>query len=684
MHKKYFMFTMLLALSILFSDNYGNYSHAASGISLKWKKILKIETKQSGVIHPAFNKKFFHLFYSNNGYYSVPLNNLNNPKSWKYFKYPLIKIRNSPFNIGNVNALGDEILIKCRQYLFIAKINEVGEFEKLERQFYEIDSSRPFKFIHKYNRLYFLSYNSNAHPWYGITTFNTNMTLNSWRFNAIKPKVSIGLADASIFNGFMYWVYGDKTGVLKLNEDGIIDNFSYNATIPKGEAKNVIGLNGMVYLFTNTGMIYGGNTDKNGTIYEWNELGRLPIKTSDKNTSRIIHNGDSIFLFYSYSRRNPKQKALKHYLDIYKAKVQNNNLLNDNVTELLTYQELTKEKIIKPESKIHFIKYLPNQNILYAWDATQNRMLVSKNRGKGWNYSKLSFSHDDRDSNSKAGRFIYLDNFSKSSELLVMLHWGIYKADSEFIKFDLCTKQIKNFYSNSSPNTKLFAIDPFNNDIILYGAKYKSGNYGKNWLRRGPEQCKLTSMMFLPKTEGYSIAACKGYYHNTSNIIISTNHGDSWRNIGDWAKENKFKISDKYGNISKADNDPIIRSDQNDVVYVISPTEKLPRAKAFDYIKTKQIDFKNKIYKNYLFYFKEELRIKDAIIIPGSKSKILIATDKGLFSSNNGGINYRKIINEKFYALSIDSNDSQAIWAGGLGKFYFSKDFGNSWAQINE
>ncbi len=575
-----------------------------------------------------------------------------------------------------------------------------------------------------YGRLYTFGQNSsNGYVWYGLNLPTANGHITKWNTFWVDPKQKGHIVDATFYDGKIFYLdsysYGVKTGVIPINENGMLGLSSMNTELPGGvklsAGKSIVSFNDVLYVLNASGRVVSAPIDPSGTIYEWYDLGKIPGRPVGdiygETFSYPSHWYSSAYLTttkqgllsistkFIKTKKNGKQ-VLQQETTIHLAKLPITDKYVDPSAEALTYYKRLEEKIIKPESEIKTLDYVRSLNMFFAWDEVQNRLLRSEDKGKTWKYTKLSFPRDQRTNNSHSGMLKQIVISSDEKTALCLLTDGLYRVDLEFVKWDKLGD--KQYYNESVANKQQFAVNKENPKMLLMPigkTVYKSGNYGKNWIERnrGLEYYKFGAIAYVP-WNNKSVLLEGGAYYSESMYYFSQDEGENWILFKDWLKNEGFTGAENVRFNSKSGSAKII-SPNDKITFIIGVSEIGGTDR--NVINVVKIDWEKKqISSIYYQTGIRQLAFNDALVVGENFQTILVSgtfwdsnTKSKLpetFRSVDGGKTFGKIVGDdnksglRVYSFCKDSESQNTVWGGGLGGVFVSRDAGETWKSTKE
>lgn len=690
---------------------------ASAGNQLDWKENLSFSVKSH--ISNAILAEGFLYIAGEKSYYCLGIKEKEPSKETKEHTFYRIDSHNY-LNFDNATYMNGRMYFEQDNKFYTAEINKnTGELFNYKKLFYELESRpRNISITNAYGRFYLFS-SWNDGDWYGLNHPTENGLLTRWDTRWLKPKgTRIGGGqnkNTVTYDGKIFYAYRDKTGYIPVREDGHLRLPSNNADLPGNDttayARSQVRFNDSLYVLNQKGQILSSQMDDSGTIYEWTLKGMIPeIPTSNAKQKMFGSYGNvPAWLFKTdkglvlvYYRHKQKKidlfwKTIAQEVLIYTSGLEKNDQYLDHMENNIAYKPHESEKILKPESQILEIKHAGGK--LFAWDELQNKLLISEDNGINWSYSKLSYPHDRRTTNSKSGILKQLEVNNERTELLAILTDGLYRLDLDLNSTtSLTSKSIKqNYYNERIPNKQNFAVNPLNESIILMpigNSLYKSGNSGKNWLKRGRglDYYSFSAISYVPHGSKTALLEGGGYYSKPS-YFITEDDGDNWIELITYLKKNAYSGTDKIELPKNSGLSKIISPD-NHTTFIIGCS----RGYSTMEIITVKIDWKNKSIESNNFNTEDTRKnytgISDIEIFGDNLDTILISfplSDRSgkypklspqTYRSTNGGKTYSKVTdnqNRNINFFAFDRTSDGYIWGGGLGVILVSADHGESW-----
>ena len=674
----------VLFLSLFFQPAIECY---ASG-GLKWKSVTNFKVDKKFESFLAINTgNYLYIFSTGSQYMYAPIDQLAISNKWVKSDLPKSFIRFSPSSISDIIVIQNYMLfsISDGKYFFSAKILKDGSLSEFLPQFYDNSSGR---FFSAYGRYYCFS-NNDGKDWYGITTIDKNFELKKWKNAWIKPNTNLGKPTAiSVFNGLVFLSNNKKTAVMKVQDDGELGNLFFNAEPKSEQIVSSIATNNKIYLLKEKGNIISGEFDDGGTIYEWVPEGKMPYHRGflvippsfGGGYNCLLRSKNKLLYIYTFV---DKQKCIS----ISSADLPNTETGLDPSASVIAAKESNTADILKPESIISMIEYFPLTNEMYAWDNAQRRLLVSNDKGKNWKYTGLAWEHYNEN-----GCIIQLEKIGSQNEgIWGLFNGGIYQT-TDFKNYDNITVNLERSYPGGYPDSHKWIIDQKNPKIMYLSTVegiYKSGNGGKNWLKRDNGVKELSN-------SSYDIYQCPWddkilVAERWNNIFITTNAANAWEPLNKYLKNSNY-----HCNIECDTYHPTSLSDDNIHILFDSQAHKIILASiGLKGYRISNIDFKNKSVTKYHGklkftggYFDKSLT--KVILLNDNKDTVLLSSPtnnknefKGrlfhLFKNKKDGVLVSKT---EIFSFLIDPENKDRIIGGGLGKILYSEDYGKTWRDI--
>ena len=662
--------------------------------TLKWKAVTKFPVDMKYESFFAFSTdKYLYIISKKLDYFYAPIDRLGMTSNWKMEKLPesFTKFSNSN-NISDSAVFQNHIILSISdgKHFFSAKILNDGTISDFLPQFYDNSSG---KFFSAYGRYYCFN-NNNENDWYGVTTIDKNAELNKWKNAWIKPNTNLGKPTAvSVYNGLVFLTNGKKSAVIRINDNGDLGELFFNAEPNFEKVVSSVATNKRIYLLNEKGNIISGEYDDSGSIYEWVPEGKMPYQRGGLEIppgfgggyNCLLRSNDKLLYIYTFYDKTTDKKSI----GIFSANLPNDLTVPDRAVSNLAAKVSDVADILKPESIVSMLDYFPTTKEMYAWDNAQRRLLVSNDKGKTWNYTGLFWAHHKKDN-----YIIQIEKLPNQKEgILGLFLGGIFKTN-DFKKYDDITVNLERSYPSGTPDSNKWIIDQKNPSIMYLSTVegiYKSGNAGKNWLKRDNGIKELSN-------SSYDIYQCPWdnkilVAEKWNNIFITTNAANSWVPLNKYLKDRNYhcnKECDTYHPTSLSkDNIHILFNSKTHKLIFVSLSLKDYRISDIDFNNQSVTKYNGDLkYTGYNYYDKSLTKV---ILLNDDKETILLSSPtnnnknefKGrLFHLSKNKKDGALVSKTEIFSFLIDPENNNRIIGGGLGKILYSEDNGKTWEDI--